>query len=429
MTDSAPDTEGDPTPEPGVWVAWGDPHAHTNFSVDACEDPADCGPDGEAPAEAFFERAALNGLQFAAMTDHAEFLTWTRLSDGTSLDIWATTLDLVAAAEGGPVVPIVGYEWTAGDDDDGLQHGHRTVLFEDPAPCSAWRVGGEEGRERKDWIGVESYTADDVYVDEAWELAEVLAAAASEPGCTPTRYLSFLHHPALSPPAGIDWTEPYGTLADDRLVEIYSEHGSSECADPAGEGCDFHLHAEHLDPGGAVQTALQLGWKLGFLAGTDSHDADPGSVDNGPSYSAFFYDADGDGLADDPQSQYGPGGVTGVYLEGEVDRAAIFDALSARHTVAASWPFSGLVLHARGADGIRYLPGDDVPAGASPLVVEVGIDAPEVTGWTVELVDPWNALSAEPSFSLGAGEVRYVRVRVDRGGVEERIWGSPFFGL
>lgn len=423
---------GDTGTDPAWVVAWGDLHAHTNFSADACEDPESCVPDAPTPGEAFFERAALNGLRFAAMTDHAEFVTWTRTSDGLSLDIWSATQALLAAAEGGPVVPILGYEWTAGEDpEDATRHGHRTVLLEDPAACAAYRVGGGVYEDRKAWLGFEDYAPNDAtWVNEAGALEERLAAAGGEPGCVPTRVVQFVHHPALDPPASLDWSEPYGTVAGDRLVEIYSEHGTSECADPAGDGCDFHLHAEHYAPEGSAQAALQLGWKLGFVAGTDSHDADPGSIANGTSHSAFFYDADGDGRADDPQSQWGPGGLTGVIVEdGALDRGAIFDALQARHTLASSWPFAGLTVRARGADGSTWLPGDDVPAAASPLTVEVTVDDPEVTGWLVELVDPWNGIEAGPELVLGAGEIRYPRLRVDRGGTEERVWASPFFGI
>src|SRR5687768_2247265 len=76
-------------PDAPVRVAWGDVHNHTNLSQDGCEDSeAACGPDSFLPGEAVFANAQANGLDFAAMTDHAEFSRYQRDADAVDLDVW-----------------------------------------------------------------------------------------------------------------------------------------------------------------------------------------------------------------------------------------------------------------------------------------------------------------------------------------------------
>ncbi|NOY27322.1 MAG: hypothetical protein GXP62_15755, partial [Oligoflexia bacterium] len=100
-------------------------------------------------------------------------------------------------------------------------------------------------------------------------------------------------------------------------MEIYSEHGSSECWDDSLEGCGWAFNtAQGYHPQGSIQAALDHGYQLGFVAGTDSHDGRPGSIEDGPSHVAHWRD----GLEGGPQVQFTGGGVTGLLVTQPLDR-------------------------------------------------------------------------------------------------------------
>jgi hypothetical protein len=112
------------------------------------------------------------------------------------------------------------------------------------------------------------------------------------------------------------------------VAEVYSEHGSSMYADygwdPPNAGGD---------PAGSIERALDpaiYGLKLGFAAGTDSHDSDPGGV-----------------CTLDPVVGHATaGGLTVVVLpETEVfSRAALYTAFQNRSTYATTGPMIPLQL-------------------------------------------------------------------------------------
>lgn len=110
------------------------------------------------------------------------------------------------------------------------------------------------------------------------------------------------HHTAYE--RGVDWEGFDAALSP--VVEIFSEHGSSER--------DSGLHPMLGHSGGpagyqyTVQHGLALGKRFGFTAGTDNHDGYPG----------------GYGL-----------GLTGIWAE-ENTRAGLFDALKKRRTTAVT---------------------------------------------------------------------------------------------
>ena len=65
------------------WL-WGDLHAHSNLSMDGCEDvDQNCSERGSTPAEDFFDQARSHALDFAALTDHAEYVTYRPDGAGT----------------------------------------------------------------------------------------------------------------------------------------------------------------------------------------------------------------------------------------------------------------------------------------------------------------------------------------------------------
>ncbi len=226
---------------------------------------------------------------------------------------------------------------------------------------------------------------------------------------------------------------PAKDAGDERLAERDSEHGSSECWDLSLDGCDWNVDADLAVSWGSVQAALQTGYALGFVSGTDSHDGRPGSMADGPGAIVGSSGEDDSGY----HLQFAPGGITGVLAAGDQPgRSDIVDAIEIRNTYASSWLFDEVRIAAVGQDGLVYLPGDDVPAAASPLDLLVEVDDEVVETWQIQLLDPENGIwldvehsSLEEPMDQAAGEVRYVRVKAWMQGQEHRLWASPFFGV
>jgi hypothetical protein len=247
-------------------------------------------------------------------------------------------------------------------------------------------------------------------------------------GCADGRVYSYFHHPAWSLPADVDWHNPLNQGLGDRVLEIYSEHGSSECADREQEGCTWRNRGIHYRGDGSAQRALQEGLRLGFVGGTDNHEGDPGGILDGPSW--FFGN---EGL----RIQSNSGGLAGlmVPLDSPRDRGSLMDALHRRHSIAASHRPDSLSVLALGADDRLYLPGDDLPEEALPARVLAEVDEEEALTLHWELVDAWGDLrgaSDGPSVELELwplpGEAIYLRLRMGMAEDEERIWLSPWFG-
>lgn len=430
-SDSSPDTDTDTSRPPldAPRIVWGDLHNHSNLSHDGCEKPEDhCLPDFDLPGEETFARAASRGLGFTAMTDHAEFTAYLRPDDGIEIDIWTRMQELVQAADGGEAFGIMGYEWTSsctGIEGD-YQATHRTVLIEETAGCAEWRIPSCHGNGPTS-MGLESYVASSL--EPAVYPSDLLTRLREVPtleGCEDSRSIAFFHHTAQDRPAWVDWAMAESWVEGDSVVEIASEHGSSECdTRVATEGCDWRFSSEHHVDDGSIQYMLQMGHRLGFVGGTDNHMAEPGRVNSGPGKVRNLSDPTGDPPY---QTQFSSGTLTGALTdEAEFDRGDLFDALAARHTVVASWPAGNLVILAIGADGVRYLPGDDVPPEAMPLALTVSLDDATIDEWYAEIVDPYGQVTEVGDLTIPAGDARYVRIRAWSGEAEHRVFASPFF--
>jgi len=423
---------------PDGW-AWGDVHAHSNLSMDGCEVPEEnCANRELLAGEDFFEQADARGMDFAAITDHAEYFTWIPEDDGPELLIWDAQVDLAREAEGGPVMPLLGYEWTFSatqepGPDGHYVGGHKTVLLPDLTGCESARISSEEdvlSYLKADrgalFRGGNPYTA--VGVTSLWDLLDASECAEGA--------ITFFHHSAYEWPQPVDFTLEQNTPDPryERLIEIYSEHGSSECLDLSAPHCDWNLRSASRYWGqGSVQMALSLGYQLGFVAGTDSHDSMPGSTDDDPSCTARWSDTDGDGQVDTPSCQDWPGGVTGVLVPEDFDQADLFDAMRDRRTVASSGPRPSLYAVVLGPDGELWLPGEVIDADGPVRVLvslEPGEDALGVVA--LELIDALGQLRAsaaadtlDSEIDLLPGEAVYLRARLED---DQRLWASPWFG-
>jgi len=431
----------------GRW-RWGDPHVHSRWSNDGCEEPdSDCGPRGDLPAEDFFESASDEALDFAALTDHAEWESYLPDgADGATLPVWDGQAGAVADAVGGDVLPILGFEWThtsVATEDDHARGSHRTVLLSDPSACESYRVAGAYSSdpwlpERGSWY---FETANENFADSVATLWTTLDAAADTCGSA-VRWLSFAHHSAYEKPQPTDWTLSENRPDRETLIEVYSEHGSSECADTDADGCDFgYNRRQGYYPDGSVMTALDQGFQLGFVASTDAHDGHPGSLEDGPSAVAWWTDTDGDGVDDAVSSQFGAGGLTGVLVGGSLGADALFDAMEARETAATTGPRPPLHAYARGSSGALYAVGATLPVTDEPFTLSLSLDArvDERTGAHLTQIDRLetggvltdtvaDSLSYQATWSPSAGDWTYLRLRyADEEGEESRVWLSPWF--
>jgi hypothetical protein len=208
---------------PSYRIYWGDMHSHDEMSHDG------------RGTDPFAYARDVSGLNFYAPANH---------SGGLSRREWRQTKKWVEAYyEPGAFTTLLGFERSL----QGKYGGHNNVYYRsNEAPY------------------------DDVSqeVQSVSRLYKVLEEGQA---------LAIPHHPA------INWAATDWSLIDDRrarVVEIYSNHGQSEVRDPI-----FPLSFEHIFvPEGAysaegrhwVRDAWAMGKKLGTIASSDDHRAQPG---------------------------------------------------------------------------------------------------------------------------------------------------------
>ncbi|NOY27572.1 MAG: DUF3604 domain-containing protein [Oligoflexia bacterium] len=431
----------------GFTWGWGDLHAHSDLSHDGCRDPAsDCVADISRVGMDFFDSAIDEGLDFAAITDHSSWATWSEGGGSTdTIDIWDRTQDAVTdtLAAHPDFIPLLGYEWTASAPHPVGGYwpgGHRVVFFEDTTACEEARLSVGVSLSTHSYTkgvdGAVLYGGTPYHAVSYTDLVDAMDTAVADCGIT-GRVQMVPHHPAYRPPAVVDWANP-DNVPDSRyttVVEIYGEHGSSECADASMRFCNWRQKsdADYLGLGG-YQTALALGYELGVVGGTDSHDGLPGTIHNDPSCTAIW-DPDTSAV----RCQDFKGGLTGVMVTGRLSRTTLFDALFSRNTVATSGPKLQVRAYVRTTDNQIAIPGDEVTAAdADQLVVSVEglVDGSKWEHVYIDLIDPTGVTLASTedealdlSLATIAGDVLYVRLRLYATGDTEgeRMWLSPWF--
>jgi hypothetical protein len=415
----------------GYDLYWGDLHGHSNLSVDACEDgTAMCGDRTSTAGGDYFSNAKESGLDFAAITDHAEYVAYASDgTDSTKVDIWSTQAEHVRAAAAEDFVPILGYEWTYdGEDDQTSTGGHRTVLFDGDTLCEDYFVASDYEDDRSKQLGPGLYYGQNSrFKESVSELQAGLTKAAEV--CEPAQFLMFAHHTAMVIPQQVDWTLPQNEPNPDTemLVEIFSEHGSSELLNPKEEGAFGVDTSKVYAPEGSVQQALLLGYKLGFVGSTDNHDGRPGSLEDGPSCPDFWND-------DGPICQFHGGALTGV-LSDELSRSGIFSALSARRTVVTTGPKEPIRAVLIGTSGLGYSVGALLPEDDAPYQLYLDTTGGEAQVMSRQLVSSDGEVTELPSGSpvstaieIAEGGWAYLRLSLQDSNGEHRVWLSPWFG-
>lgn len=186
---------------------------------------------------------------------------------------------------------------------------------------------------------------DDARYDSAPKLYEALRA---------TDALVISHHPAYPEGAWCPMTDFDVVETDvERLVELWSMHGSAEGYDPADRP-----YAGTMDERGLVLGALRRGVRLGFVGGSDTHSGRPG------------------GSVREPRPHWG--GLAAVWAEA-LTRRALFDALRARRTVALTGARILLAFHVNDA-----WMGSELPSNERAQI-RIDVIAPETIA-SVELL-------------------------------------------
>ena len=285
---------------------FGDPHAHTGVSDDGeSSDLGACTSCG--PFRTVLDTARDNGLDWVALSDHINGLPTATEEDYAALT--ALVVDGNDPAGGFVTIPAAEVWFLV---PDGTKLGHKNVLlFGDDAALTGLTITDVRPADTEVTV-VANCGAIATWME---ELSDVYGPALIIP-----------HHPALTVPMATDW----GCHADvwEPSVEVYSGHGNSLAVtatyDPPRNG---------PEPTGTVEAALDpdgYGLQMGFMAGTDSHDTQPGST------------CDPDSEAGHPYA----GGLTGVVIPSTTpfERAAIYDAIVAHHTYATSGPMVPLAV-------------------------------------------------------------------------------------
>lgn len=269
-------------------IFWGDLHSHSAISKDAV------GHDD------FRYARDVTRLDFLAPTEHSEDdVHWRHENDGITPAEWQKIRRRVRRFyEPGRFVTLLGYECT-------LHDGHHCVYFrsDEGVPWNPRRLGD---------------------VGNLWERLAP-GAAFTIPhhlGRTTGAYWSEIEQsPELRPPPAhqprqqgpwVDWRQPGPVLAELRpSLEIYSLHGSSEYEDPDDPLAYNNVGFLPSVPRAGLyyaRDAWALGHRVGTVAGSDNHTAQPGRPH---------------------------GGLTAVRAPG-LEREAIFDAIMARQTYATT---------------------------------------------------------------------------------------------
>ncbi len=271
-------------------IFWGDIHGHTLYS------------DGSGlPEEAYQFARDVALLDFAALTDHSEHFP--RIGDN---DVFGEFKNYIRITnefnQPNRFVTLVAMEWTPdyivrGDD---VANGHLNFYFE----------GG-------DMPFFSTLTHQNPY-----DLYDYVRKNSK------SRFMAWTHHTNMGQ-FGSDFA--FYDEKINRLVEIYSIHGSSETY---GDDNLVHPVGEIQEPGYSVRDALRMGRKLGIMSSSDTHDGRLGHSivhTSANHYNQYPYTLAGYRL----YHRY-RGGITGIFAK-KLSRESVFNALYNRSCFASTW--------------------------------------------------------------------------------------------
>ncbi len=334
----------------GLSFYLGDPHAHTGVSGDAAStDMGEGVCKGRCGAvEDLIDTAKGNGLDWLAVTDHVNG-NWA--PDDLPFMIVQGMLLAADDPQGGFITLPAAELWFM--NSEGLL-GHKN-LYLGASNDELRGIGLEDMRFSGELIRIGGCS-------NIWDWVEDVGDAWGE-------VMLIAHHPGMPDTMGTTWRCHRGERAA-RLspaVEIYSRHGNSvycpEDYDPLWQGCEAdNVATAAMDPDGHAL-------RMGFMAGTDSHDTLPGEVC---------------GVDQVREHPYGGGLTVAVIDEGTpFRRDTLFQAIKHSSVYATSGPLLPAVVEYSVDGTVLGGMGDvlDVPDG-EPLVVELRVpkkDADPIT--------------------------------------------------
>ncbi|WP_255197127.1 DUF3604 domain-containing protein [Halorarius litoreus] len=271
-------------------------------------------------------------------------------------------------------VTLFAYEWTKQPN----MGGHVNVYFD-----------GVEDAELFDSLARETHT-----YEQLWQR---LRAWREERG---RDVLTIPHHPAEEMyPFDFSNVDYDDELAP--LVEVYSQWGSSERPEREGNRRPLAMGQGEVEtPGHYAQDALELGYRVGLMAGADYHGPFPGhSPIHAPPHLPSWRDWREDGLGWGHiwrlwnERSY-PGGLT-AFRAPELTREAVFDALRSRTVYGTTQPDRILVEFA--VDGVRVGEQDSevrltAPDAEREISVDVHGTAPLSQVTVVKNNEPWHVV-------------------------------------
>lgn len=175
-----------------------------------------------------------------------------------------------------------------------------------------------------------------------------------------------------------DWALAHDPEVE-RLVEIYSIWGNSECSEQDGNLRPIHAHGGTHDRGYVVD-ALRRGFRFGFIGGGDIHDGRPGDDLSNLQHMKEFPDV--------CKALYRQG-IMGVWAK-ELTREAVWDALWRRHVYATTNVRIILRFHINGSRMGTEIESD----GRQQIAIEAHSDVPIArvdvirNGDTLKRMDP-----------------------------------------
>ena len=363
------DANGDSTYYSGKTVAWGDLHSHTTYSYDAL-DKNTC---TATPYDALGTAQYSSDLDFVSITDHAE----NGAPGQYTQQKWDDTLAQILQFQSDPYLvpsllkPVTTFRQTGFDpvtnpmvifpafeytktklnrnpaqpgDDLPPGNGHKNIMCYDTTTVPPRGVGYDYtlSADLKDANGNVVLAKDTTLSTPTrlWTYLNNTAAAG--------HYMCIPHHPAKTQDKDddrvdvrTDWSETYVDAAVQPLVEVYSRHGTSEMT--ANADNDDLEHVNVFDQMCSIEAALDLwlanknaGYKLGFVGGTDTHDANPGAVDEAALKVDGVTPANIDNRLGSSTGGRYTGGLTAVWVTDKTSRSEIWNGLKNKGCYATS---------------------------------------------------------------------------------------------
>lgn len=318
--------------KPEYYLYWGDLHSHSSFSFDGY---------GKDPFIAARDAA---GLDFYALTEHSTY--GAKKNSGLTAAEWEQVKkDIVRYHQPGRFVTIPAYEFSAPPPS-----GHHNVYFnahDQIVPYIPLLRDEDYGFIQNVWAVKERVLPPGIDMITVPHHTGIMWGVAADGAIT---------HSAVSFGPG------FGNAKMRPLIELFSQHGSSEAYEPDHPLSYKSLHyindrRDCVDGPHYAQDAWALGEWLGVIASSDDHTSRPGRANLG---------------------------LAAVYAR-ELTRTAIFEALKSRRTYATTGKRMLLHFEVNGhLMGAKFtLPAREYPRLKLKVVATEDLDFVEVLRWEI----------------------------------------------